>query len=132
MAWNYPQSKKVTYSYTHVQRYKKKAFTTNEAAALVGRSRVPVQKAIDIGDIPQPQYSYSLETRRKKEYWWGEKDLLALLDYFASKHHGRPRNDGEITSWDSPTPHELRAIINDEDVLYVKKGDEFVPTWRAR
>lgn len=133
VAWNYPQSKKVTYNYTDVQRRKKKAFTTVEAAALINRKRVIVQRAIDHGHIPQPQYSYSLETRRKKEYWWSEKDILGLLDFFAGKSKGRPRRDGELNTWDDlPTPRELRALINDEDVLYVKRGDQFIPTYRAR
>lgn len=131
VAWNFPQSKKDSFSYTDVLRRKKRAFTTKEAAALVQRKGLAVQRALQSGDINEPQCSYSLETRRKKEYWWSEEDILGLLDYFASKHRGRPRNDGEITVWNLPTPRELRAMINDEDVLYVKKGDIFVPTWRA-
>lgn len=131
VAWNYPQSKKVTYNFTDVLRRKKKAFTTKEAAAFVNRSRTRVQNALDQGFIPEPPFSYSLETRQKKEHWWREEDILMLLDHFASTHRGRPRKDGEVTAWNLPTPRELRAMINDGDVLYVKRGDEFIPTWRA-
>jgi hypothetical protein len=132
VAWNYPEHKKVTLNYTDVQRRKKKAFTTKEAAGFVNRSWISLAKALGNGDVPQPQYSYSLETGRKKEYWWSEEDILGLLDYYASLYKGRPRKDGNNIAWNLPTPRELRALINDEDVLYVKRGDSFVPTWRAQ
>ena len=133
VAWNFPQHKKVSLNYTYVQRHKQKAFTTKEAAAMVNRTRESVQLAVQRGDIPEPPHSYSLNTGRKKEHWWNEEALLGLLDYFASVHRGRPRRDGESTAWNLPTPRELRGLIHDEDVLYVKNKDgQFVPTWRAR
>lgn len=132
VAWNFPEHKKVTLNYTYVMRNKQKAFTTQEAGRMINRSRVSIQNAIDRGDVPTPPYSYSLATGRKKENWWDEKNLLGLLDYFASVHRGRPRRDGETTEWNLPTPRELRALIHDEDVMYVKRDGVFVPTWRAK
>lgn len=134
VAWNYPEHKKVTLNYTDVQRRKQKAFTTKEVAALLGRGRVTVQRCIDRGHIPPPQYTYSFETGRKKENWWKEEDIMGLLDYLANLSVGRPRRDGQlIHTWeDLPTPRELRALIRDEDVMYVKRDDGYVPTWRAQ
>jgi hypothetical protein len=134
VAWNYPKRQKVTLNYTDVKRRKKKAFTTKEVTQLIGRNRISVQRTIDRGHIAPPQYSYSLETGRKKEYWWSEADIMGLLDYFANLSIGRPRKDGQLihTYEDLPTPRELRALINDEDVMYVRRGEDFVPTWRAQ
>lgn len=133
IAWNYPKHQRVTLNYTYVQRNKKKAFTTQEVTKLIGRNRISVQRQIDRGNIPPPQHSYSFETGRMKEYWWSESDIMGLLDYFAGLPKGRPRKNGEFEhTWeDLPTPPELRAAINNEEVLYVKRGDEFIPTWRA-
>jgi hypothetical protein len=132
-AWNYPASKKVKASYSTTIRRHKPAFSTTDVCKMVNRGRLTIELAMKNGMIERPQHTYGLdENRNLFQYFWREEDIMNLLEYLASVHRGRPRNDGEITTHDLPTPRELRAMINDEHVLYVKQGDTYVPTWRAK
>jgi hypothetical protein len=67
------------------------------------------------------------------QHIWSEKDIMGILDFLSTVHRGRPRKDGEITPGYLPTPRELRAMIHEEGTtLYVKHGDQFIPSWRAK
>lgn len=132
-AWNYPSGKKVTYHYTDALRRMEKAFTTKEVGELVNRSRVSIEMAVLGGHIHEPQYTYALNENRNKYKWmWREKDIMELHEYLSGIHWGRPRKDGLVTPKALPTPRELRAMIHDEAILYVKDGDTFIPSWRAK
>lgn len=133
VTWNYPEGKRMSYVYSDVLRRYQKAFTTPEVCQMLDRNRMTIDRALKAGMIEYPQYTYTLdENRRKFKYMWREEDIMALLDYLSTVHRGRPRLDGEITPQALPTPRELRAMINDESILYVKHGDTFIPSWRAK
>lgn len=133
LAWNYPEGKRVRANYSTVINRHKKAFTTKQVCEMVNRGRLTIENAIIDGMIERPQHTYGLdEHRRIYQYMWREKDIMDLLEYLSSIHQGRPRKDGEITNNGLPTPRELRAMINDDHVLYVKQGETYVPTWRAK
>ena len=121
------------YNYTVVLQRHNRAFTTNEVAAMIGRSRRSIQQAVKNGHISIPQHAYNpAGPRQKKTFWfWQEDEIMDMLDYFAGVHTGRPRKDGAVTPAHLPTPRELRAMIRNENLLYVKRGDQMVPTWRA-
>jgi len=132
-AWNYPKGEVRTYNYTDTLRFMEPAFTTPQVAAMFGRNRITIERAIWNGNIEVPQHQYTLtEDRRLIKYMWSEDDILGLLDYFASVHRGRPRQDGRQTaSADLPTPREVRAMIrHDGQTLGINDG-VFVPTWKA-
>jgi hypothetical protein len=100
---------------------------------MVNRKKETIQNAIRDGMIDKPQHTYGLdEHKRIYQYMWREKDIMDLLEYLSTIHQGRPRKDGEITTNNLPTPREVRAMIHDENILYVKQGDRYEPTWRAR
>lgn len=132
-AFHYGQGVYKKYNYTVVLQRHNRAFTTNEVAAMIGRSRRSIQQAVKNGHLAHPQHSYSISgPREKKSFWfWQEEEIMDVLDYFAGVHTGRPRKDGAVTPMHLPTPRELRAMIRNENLLYVKKGDQMVPTWRA-
>lgn len=130
--WNYPQGRRVVYVYTDVLKRHEPAFKTKDVCEMVQRSRRTIEDVLAAGHIERPQRIYTLDERRKPyAYYWSEKDILSLLDYLGSLHLGRPRKDGEVVPRWLPTPSEVRAMIRNEEVIYVKKGDNFVPTWRA-
>lgn len=138
-AWNYPQHKRVGYSYSDVKRNGERGFKTSEAARMLRRTRLTLEHAIMNGDIEAPQKTYGIASfdgvKSKGEpyqYIWSEDDVMAMHAFLCTVHKGRPRNDGLVTPWNLPTAREVRAMINQEVVLYVKndKGD-FVPTWEA-
>lgn len=132
VAWCYPDHCRVAYTYSDVLRFKENAFTMVEVGTLINRSRVSIENAIIRGDIEAPQFTYGLNERKNKfKYMFSEKDVLAAHAYFSSVHQGRPRKDGLVTVNNMPSAREVRAMMRDEEILYVRQGDKFVPTWRA-
>lgn len=99
---------------------------------MVDRGWRTINNAITNGDIERPQITYSLdENRNEYAFYWREEDIMALHDYLKTVHFGAPRKDGRVTPKELPTNSELRAMIRQGTVLYVKDGEKFVPTWRA-
>lgn len=133
-AWNYPDGKRMVYSYTDVLKRHQKAFTTPQVAKLIGRNPETVARAIWSDSIPEPQFTYGLdENRNKYKYMWREEDIVALHEYLSTVHKGAPRKDGGITPQALPTLREIRAMINEEEILYIKQDDDtFIPSWRAK
>ena len=131
-AWCYPEHRRVAYTYSDMRKRMGKAFTTVEAGKLLGRSRLTLERAILNGDIEEPQFTYGLnEAKKKYKYMWSEEDILAMHAFLLTVHRGRPRKDGLITNSNIPSARELRAMIRHNEIIYVKRGDRFVPTWEA-
>ena len=132
IAWCYPEHRRVAYTYSDVRRQKEPAFTTIQVGKMLNRSRVTIERAMLNGNIEKPQRTYGLNERKNGyAFYWCEKDVLAAHEYFSTVHIGRPRADGIVTPAPMPTVRELRAMMRDEEIFYVKHGDTFVPTWRA-
>jgi hypothetical protein len=131
--WCYPQHKRVAYTYSDVKKRKEPAFSTAEVSKMLNRGRLTLEYAILEGNIPRPQHTYGIdEHKRMFQYLWSETDILEAHAYFSTVHKGRPRNDGLITPLRLPTLRELRAMIRQEEMLYVKGEDgEFRPVWKA-
>lgn len=133
ITWCYPEQRRVAYTYSDVKKRKEPAFTTKEVADMLMRSYKTIEYAIMEGSIEPPQYTYGLnEHKRKYKYMWDEKHILGAHAYFSTVHYGRPRADGLIIPMTLPTVRELRAMIRQEEPLYVKTAEgEFLPVWRA-
>jgi hypothetical protein len=133
ITWCYPEERRVAYTYSDVKRRKEPAFTTTEVARMLNRSRQIVEYAIMDGSIDTPQFTYGINERKKKyKYMWDEKHIIELHQYFNTKHYGRPRKDGIVNPKKMPSLRELRALIRQEEPLYVKMDNgEFLPVWRA-
>jgi hypothetical protein len=132
-AWNYPQGKLEKYVYSDVRRNGEYAFSTRQVEKMIGRSQATIKRVISDGSVRRPQQTYGLDADRNGyAFYWSEKDIMDLHGYFITVHRGRPRNDGLVTPSDLPTASELRAMIRQGTVFYVKTDSgEFVPTWRA-
>lgn len=132
-AFDYPQNKLCKHIYTDVRKNGERAFSTREVCKMIHRGRLAVERAILEGNIQRPQITYGLYGNRKQyAYYWSEKDIMGLHDYFKTVHRGRPRKDGLVTPSNIPTASELRAMIRQDTVLYVQTDDgQFVPTWQA-
>jgi hypothetical protein len=131
--WCYPLHKRVAYTYSDVKKYKGPAFTTQETAKMLMRTRLTLEHAILRGDIEAPQFTYGLNEHKKKfKYMWSEDNVLEAHAYLSTVHRGRPRKDGLITPQRLPTVRELRAMMRNETVFYVQDDDgEFRPVWGA-
>lgn len=132
--WCYPEERRVAYTYSDVKKRHETAYTSKEVSEMIGRGRLIIEYAIRDGHIEEPQYTYGIdEHKRKFQYMWAEKNILELHAYFSTVHRGRPRKDGMITPQKLPTERELRAMIRQEQILYVRDEDgEFKPVWRAQ
>lgn len=133
-AWCYPLAKRVAYTYSDTRERYERAFTTPEVCTMLNRGHDHMRHAIMYGNVEAPQFTYTMNAKRfKLKHMWHESDIMKARDFFASQHSGRPRKDGKVSPKAIPTRRELRAMIRQEQVLYVKndKG-EFVPTWKAQ
>lgn len=132
ITWCYPLRKRVAYTYTDVKKNMAPAFTTVEAATMLNRRREALERAIMRGDIEEPQFTYGLdENMNKFKYMWKESNILEAHAFLSTQHVGRPRKDGLITPKRLPTVRELRAMIRQKEILYIKVGEEFRPVWEA-
>lgn len=133
IAWCYPRAKRVALTYSFVRDKKEPAFTTKEVALMLNRSAYHIKRAILDGNIERPQETYGIDEKKNGyKFMWSEKDIVEAHKYFSGVHQGRPRKDGIVIPKALPTLRELRAMIRQEQVLYVKSGDEFVPVWKAQ
>lgn len=131
-AWSYPDHKRVGYTYSTVLKNHQKAFSTREVCEMLNRKRTTIEMALVSGKIERPQFTYSLESGKMHKYFWREQDVISMWEYLSTVHRGRPRRDGLVAPQALPTKSELRAIMRQEEVLYVLEDGEFVPTWRAK
>lgn len=131
--WCYPDHRRVAYTYSDVLLNKEPAYTLQEVGKMLNRRPDTIERAILEGNIVAPQYTYGLdENKHKYKYMWHESDIIAAHEYFSQVHKGRPRKDGLITPMHLPTLRELRAIIRQQNILYVRDEDgSFRPTWQA-
>lgn len=132
-AWCYPLAKRVAYTYSDVRSRHERAFTTPEVCQMLNRSHDHMRHAIMEGKVEPPQFTYTLNANRNMlKYMWHEKDIIKARNYFASVQFGRPRKDGRVNPKPIPTERELRAMIRQERIVYVKNDQgEFVPAWKA-
>lgn len=131
--WCYPDARRVAYAYTDVKKNMQPAYSTKQVAEMLGKSELTIKNCVWEGGIEEPAIVYTLTTTKHKHAWrWSEEHIMALHTYMLSKHMGRPRKDGKVTPQKLPTARELRAMIRQETVLYVKMPDgSFKPTWQA-
>jgi len=131
-AYDFAEGKTKVYPWSDVQRRRQLAFTISQAANLMDRHRDRLVEYMEKGAVDWPQREYSLKSGKPGRYFFSEDDMMDLRDYMATVHIGRPRNDGKITNNRVPTREELRAMMQQGRVLYVKENDEFVPVWKAK
>jgi hypothetical protein len=133
VAWSYPRGHTVKLVYSEVRQKGEKAFTTRQVADFVNRRPRVVKAALDKGMFTPPQRTYGIdENKNEYAYYWSEKDIMNLHEYLCTVHRGRPRKDGLITPAPLPSAAELRAVLRQGTVFYVRSEDgEFVQTWQA-
>jgi hypothetical protein len=131
VAWNCRTGTTERYVYSDVRRNGEQAFTTRQVCNFLNRGRLALERAILRGDIRQPQKGKVTTNEKGVYYYWSEDDIFDAWEYFCTVHYGRPRKDGRVTPKFLPTASELRAMIRQGTVFYVKVGDEYVPTWGA-
>lgn len=131
-AWNFGEHKRTAYSWSETRKRMRPAYRTGAVVEMLNRSRVTLENAILRGDIREPAKPYTLDKeRRPGMFRWSEELVMEARDYFSTVHHGYPRKDGLITPKAIPTRAELRAMMEQGVVTYVKTSTgEFIPTFK--
>jgi len=121
----------VAYPWTEVRRRQRPAFVMSEASKLLNRTPRTIKDLWKKGKLPKPHCAYGPHGRGYS-FVYSEDDMMAMRDYFAEIHRGRPRKDKMITTVDVPSKEQLRAAMGHARVLYVMNDDgEPVPIWLA-
>jgi hypothetical protein len=129
--YSYPDGDYRQYQWSYIKKNHQKAYGVVDVANMVGRNRRWIQQLMIKGDIKKPQKAYSLTHPERFTYYFNEEDVLGIQDYFANVHWGHKRKDGLITPGPVPNRNELRAMMNDTGILFMKDKDgNFKPIWR--
>lgn len=130
--WNYVEHKRTAYSWSETRKKMRPSYRTGAVVEMLNRSRISLEKAILRGDIRKPSLPYSLDDeRRPGRFCWSDTDIMEARDYFSTQHVGFPRKDGLITPRPIPTRAELRAMMDQGTITYVKTSSgEFVPMFK--
>lgn len=121
-AWDYEAGCVKIYSYLDVRRNYGKLFRTRQVAEMCWRSYYYLKNLMWRGEL-EPTF------RTDRVILWSEEDVLKVHDYFGHmiKMGGTQRHPKKL-----PTRTELRAMMNNDTVLYVQSKDgTFVPTFKA-
>lgn len=125
VAWCYPDKKRVLYSYSQVEKYMEKAYTTTEVAQMINKHKVTIEDYILEGKIKAPQKVYPIgnpESTNWSKYMFNESDILGLHQFILDAGH----------SANIPSRAELQALLKHNLILYTKTEEgNFVPVWKA-
>lgn len=130
--WDIADRKRVILPYVYTRDHHDPAYTMDEAALFVNRSRGQVKRVVYEGNARCTAFYRSMENNVNLGPRWSPRGIMELRDYFASQHRGPARRDGRINAQAVPTRQELRAMLEHGVMLYIKNEDgEFIPTWKA-
>ncbi len=122
----------VGFPYSYVKKNRQGAFTLRQAAAMLNRTKYTLQKHIFVGNIRKPgMVGKNPDVPLSGRFMLSEDDVLDMYELLCTKSIGRPNKKGlPGTPMALPTKSELRAMMRDELVTYVKNKDgEYVRTW---
>lgn len=128
--WNFEEKKREVHSYVAVAQTGEKAYSLYDLGQFFDRSPYTLRNRLR--EFPEPYHIYSFTDGKPHGKRWDADQVMEIREVLANTHHGRPRSDGEIIPRDIPSRQELRAMLNQEAVYYVKtKEGKLVPTWKA-
>lgn len=128
--WNYEKKQREVHSLAVVSQLYEQAYSLKDIGELLNRSPRTLRDRLD--EFPKPYRIYSMIHQKEYGRRWDADQVMEIREVLAHTHFGRPRLDGEAFPLPVPTRTELRAMLNQEAVVYVKNKDgEFIPTWKA-
>ena len=137
-AWNYVDHGVEEFIYSDIKKKAEPAFSTDNAAKLVGRSRETVYNAyLTERGVMGGIKTYPLDGKNTPAWYsrryWSKKDVYNLYDYFASKR-GSHAKEGNVPRARNNlmSKKELRAALEHEVSYFVQNKDgEFVKVFSA-
>ncbi len=134
VAFCYDDMAEVELPLDYALRKRRPTYSVTQAAVMLNRNRMVVNRAFFYESIPKPKKSFDYTkpaAEQRGTYRLSEKDVFRLRDYFAST---RSLKNGETTSSLRPVPSrpQLANMMKYEKITYVRTSDgKFVPTWNA-
>ena len=122
------------YPWQWLKKKHQKAYGMQDVANLIQRHRRHIQRCMIQGKFEKPEVAYSFTNPDKYTYYFSEDDILRIQQYFSEQHIGYKRNDGLNNPLPLPNRQELRSMMNDGSMLYVRDSDNedrFIPVWRS-
>lgn len=129
LAWDAVDEVKRIYRLSHFRRTYERAYRVGEVAKILNRSKSAIQQYTLTDRVVSPQ-KYTGPAGKYEAKYYSKQDIIDIHAHMQLLHRGRPRKDGMITPDDMPTYEQLMAILNDDQVYYVKDGDDFIPIFR--
>lgn len=124
------EQKKLQLPWTMWKKHRRPAFTTIQAAKILGRHHIRVRLWMTHGLIPRPFAIEDIDgekrefgENKKLNHLWTEDDIYVALEYMESTGHK-----------DVPSRAEVQALINQDKLIqYIRddKTGEFYPVWVA-
>lgn len=132
--YNHKHRKEQTMLLSDFKRHARRAYSLSKTAKILNRSVTILNRYIRAGDLKAPfSLSDSGEPEWQKRAYYSEDDIYEIRNYMATKHYGKPRKDGRITTHRVLTEAELRAKMGDALIMYTMTPEgEFIPTWREK
>jgi len=132
LAWNYPNHKRVMYSWSEIKRKGLPGYTLTDAAKVLDRSPTQLRKYWAWGEAARPPRTYSLTTGNPGFYILSEKHIMELHEALSNRHFGRPRTDKLINVRRVPDQREINAFVKHDILLYARNKDgEMIPVYAA-
>lgn len=130
--WDYSLNRQVIYGLSDVKKKMKVSYDTKQVGVLVNRAPLTLLRYIERGNIRPPQKGIrGGKNPVMAKYRWSDKNILEAHDWILNQGFNDPLEARK--PMETPTRRELRALLNQEDVMYVLNDDgNFVPTWRAK
>lgn len=125
-AYNHRQQKVCTYVYKDLANNMSKAYSVGNVAKIIGRSTDRLRHV-----LLEELTGYGQKSHETGIWYYSEKEIEEIRQYFANKHRGRPRKDGRVTpDPNTSTREESEALMGKRDFMYVKKGGKYIPIWK--
>jgi hypothetical protein len=140
-AYDARDHKLVSFLWSDVRTTGQRAYRSKEVAVLLGCAPLTVRNYGWRGTTPEPQRWYArLDNDNPPglghnygQRWFSPDHIRQMREAMSEVHIGRPNSEGIIAPRETlPTAEELEQRLENNDVLYEKVGDEFIPVWKAK
>ena len=125
VAWCYPDSKRVLYSYSQVYKHLGKAYSVKQVGLLLNKHSVTIHDYILEGKIKTPSKIYPIgdpTNENWSKYLFSEADILDIHQFILDAGHSN----------NMPSRAELLGLLKHNIILYTKSSEgKFIPVWKA-
>lgn len=131
--WDYKEKSRHLINLQTYYRKGQKIWTIAEVAKMFNRSSKNLLNWLKYDlDFPLKVLDYGTTNRYGPviRYYMTKEDILDIYEILIRRGRGGKRENDFPPPYKLPTKEQLLAILNDNEIYYVKEDDEFVPVFR--